>query len=91
MPISGPSCARFFAADYVIIEAEDGLQGLQKATDVTPDLVICDLMMPQLDGFGFCRQLKTQVATSHIPVVMLTARATVEDRIEGFGWARMST
>ncbi|WP_080056534.1 hybrid sensor histidine kinase/response regulator transcription factor [Spirosoma aerolatum] len=73
-----------FAADYQILEAEDGQEGLQKATASLPDMIICDLMMPRLDGFGFCRALKKQEATSHIPVVMLTARATVEDRIEGF-------
>jgi len=73
-----------FEADYQIIEAEDGQEGLEKATATTPNLVICDLMMPRLDGFGFCRALKTQEATSHIPVVMLTAKATLEDRIEGF-------
>jgi DNA-binding response OmpR family regulator len=73
-----------FEADYQIIEALDGQDGLKKATASLPDIVICDLMMPRLDGFGFCRALKTQDATSHIPVVMLTAKATVEDRIEGF-------
>jgi signal transduction histidine kinase/DNA-binding response OmpR family regulator len=73
-----------FADDYQILEAEDGQQGLEVATETLPDMVICDLMMPRLDGFGFCRTLKTQDTTSHIPVVMLTARATVEDRIEGF-------
>ncbi|RRB06403.1 hybrid sensor histidine kinase/response regulator transcription factor [Larkinella rosea] len=73
-----------FETDYKIIEAVDGHEGLEKATTILPDVVICDLMMPRLDGFGFCRTLKTQEATSHIPVVMLTARATVENRIEGF-------
>lgn len=68
---------------YLVSEAADGRQGLQIALDTLPDLVICDLMMPHLDGFGFCRQLKTQAATSHIPVVMLTAKADLESRIEG--------
>ncbi|GAB3558782.1 hybrid sensor histidine kinase/response regulator transcription factor [Spirosoma fluminis] len=73
-----------FESSYRIIEAEDGLDGLEKATASLPDVIICDLMMPRLDGFGFCRRLKQQEITSHIPVVMLTARATTEDRIEGF-------
>ncbi|GAB3902688.1 two-component regulator propeller domain-containing protein [Larkinella knui] len=73
-----------FETDYAIIEAVDGQEGLEKATAMLPDLVICDLMMPRLDGYGFCRTLKTQAATSHIPVVMLTAKAAVENRIEGF-------
>ncbi|MFD2574558.1 ATP-binding protein [Spirosoma soli] len=74
-----------FEGEYQVLEAEDGQQGLTVATETLPNLVICDLMMPRLDGFGFCQALKSQEATSHIPVVMLTARATVEDRIEGFG------
>ncbi|MVM42016.1 response regulator [Spirosoma sp. HMF3257] len=73
-----------FEADFQILEAGDGQEGLEKATEQLPTIVICDLMMPRLDGFGFCRALKTQIATSHVPVVMLTAKATVEDRIEGF-------
>ncbi|QIP13699.1 response regulator [Spirosoma aureum] len=73
-----------FAADYQILEAENGQDGLEKATASLPDIVICDLMMPRLDGFGFCKALKSHEATSHIPVMMLTAKATVDDRIEGF-------
>ncbi len=73
-----------FDADYRIVEAEDGQDGLEKAMDIMPDVVICDLMMPRLDGFGFCRALKTQETTSHIPVMMLTAKAAVDDRIQGF-------
>ncbi|WP_332369368.1 response regulator [Spirosoma telluris] len=73
-----------FQTDYQIVEAEDGQDGFEKATALLPNVVICDLMMPRLDGFGFCRALKSQEATSHIPVIMLTAKATIEDRIEGF-------
>lgn len=72
-----------FDSSYQVLEAADGLDGLRQATQHQPDIVICDLMMPRLDGFAFCRVLKSQPATSHIPVVMLTARATTEDRIEG--------
>ncbi|MBC7892570.1 MAG: response regulator, partial [Sphingobacteriaceae bacterium] len=75
-----------FEADYRIIEAADGQQGLEEATATLPEGIICDLMMPRLDGFGFCRALRMQETTNHIPVVMLTAKATVEDRIEGFDW-----
>jgi signal transduction histidine kinase/DNA-binding response OmpR family regulator/ligand-binding sensor domain-containing protein len=73
-----------FESSYRVIEAEDGLDGLEKATTSLPNVIICDLMMPRLDGFGFCRRIKQQDTTSHIPVVMLTAKSTTEDRIEGF-------
>ncbi|GAB3558019.1 7TM-DISM domain-containing protein [Spirosoma fluminis] len=73
-----------FEADYQILEAVDGQEGLEMTTATLPNIIICDLMMPRLDGFAFCKALKTQEATSHIPVVMLTAKATVDDRIQGF-------
>lgn len=68
---------------YRIIEARNGEQGLKKATAQMPDLLITDLMMPKMDGMELCAQLKTQLETSHIPVIMLTARAGVENKIEG--------
>ena len=73
------------AERFRIAEAINGQDGLRQATDSIPDLVICDWMMPQMDGMAFCQALKTQPTTSHIPVIMLTAKATTENRIEGFG------
>jgi signal transduction histidine kinase/AraC-like DNA-binding protein len=68
---------------FDITEAPDGEEGMKLAFESVPDLVISDLMMPEMDGVEMCRNLKTDERTSHIPVLMLTARATVADRIEG--------
>jgi signal transduction histidine kinase/DNA-binding response OmpR family regulator/ligand-binding sensor domain-containing protein len=73
-----------FENDYRVIEAGHGKEGIEKANDLIPDVIISDLMMPEMDGFAFCRLLKSNEKTSHIPVVMLTAKATLDDRIEGF-------
>jgi len=72
-----------FEAHYQILEAPDGQQGLEIAFERVPDIVVTDLMMPRLDGFGLCQRLKTDERTSHIPVVLLTAKATLTDHLEG--------
>ncbi|MDN5216976.1 response regulator [Fulvivirgaceae bacterium BMA12] len=79
---------RFFIKDnlkreFRILEAHNGEEGLAIANEYIPDLVISDLMMPKMDGMALCRELKINKPTSHIPVILLTARANVETKLEG--------
>ena len=69
---------------YIIKEAVNGVDGLKKVHKYLPDLVISDVMMPKMDGFEMCNSIKSDLETCHIPVILLTAKTLVEDRIEGY-------
>ena len=69
--------------EYQIIRAENGQIGIDQALAITPDLIVSDVMMPLKDGFELCDTLKNDERTSHIPIVLLTARAAVDDRMAG--------
>jgi len=69
---------------YKVITAEDGFEGFKAAINYRPDLILLDVMMPGTDGYEVCELLKTEEETRDIPVVFLTAKAEVEDRIRGF-------
>ncbi|GAB3493256.1 hybrid sensor histidine kinase/response regulator transcription factor [Spirosoma knui] len=70
-------------ASYRVERASDGAQGFQRATEHMPDLVLSDVLMPVMDGYTLCEKLKTDPRTSHIPVVLLTAKSTLSSRVNG--------
>ncbi len=73
-----------FAPDlYEIWEASDGSQGVALARELVPDLIISDIMMPNMDGFEVTQHLRQHLATSHIPIILLTAKSSLESRLEG--------
>lgn len=70
--------------EYNVLTASDGMQGLKVATKYVPDIILCDVMMPGMNGLECAKALKEEVSTSHIPVLMLTACSLDEERIAGY-------
>ncbi len=68
---------------YIIFEAKNGLEGLKQVEEEEPDIIISDIMMPEMDGLEMTRKLKTELKTCHIPIILLTAKASQEQKLEG--------
>jgi signal transduction histidine kinase/ligand-binding sensor domain-containing protein/CheY-like chemotaxis protein/AraC-like DNA-binding protein len=77
--------AEELSAGFKVTKAANGNEGLVMANEMIPDLIITDVMMPGMSGMELCRQLKQQVETSHIPIIILSAKATIDQQIEGLG------
>ena len=70
--------------NYEFIEAEDGKKALEKAAECKPDIIILDIMMPEMDGHEACRQLRIRSTTKEIPIIFLTVKTEYESREKGF-------
>lgn len=68
---------------YKIISATNGKDGLKLTKEKLPDIILTDVMMPEMDGFEFCKEVKSNISTSHIPILMLTAKTMIEDWVHG--------
>jgi len=68
---------------YKVVQAENGKTGLKTATEQVPDLIVSDVLMPEMDGFEMCKKIKTDERTSHIPVILLTAKSADKDKLQG--------
>lgn len=71
------------AEGYNVIVAQDGFEGIEKARTENPDVILLDIMMPGMDGFEVCKRLKSDPSSADIPVIMLTAKGEIEDKVEG--------
>ncbi len=69
--------------EYTIYEAENGKEGLEMAVSIIPNIILTDVVMPIMDGLELCEKIKTKTATSHIPVIMITAKSSQESELEG--------
>lgn len=74
----------FLGQEYQVVLAENGDETIRIAQESVPDLILVDVMMPQMDGYEVCRQLRNDTRTSHVPILMLTSLATVGDKLTGF-------
>ena len=72
-----------FSPMYRVVEAADGKEGASKALKYLPDIIISDVMMPEKDGIEMTRELRADMTTSHIPIILLTAKTTIESKLEG--------
>ena len=72
-----------FNSDYAVYYAHNGKEGLDKALTLVPDIIITDLMMPVMDGLEVCRRIRANEVTDHIPVIVVTAKVSEEDRVKG--------